>query len=326
MKKAILLILFPFWLLASCYFEAETAEPNPWPQYIDRDCRAIVITKGCKTDYEKAEAIYRWLCDNISYDNDYQIYDGELCWEMRKGVCNAYSELFVSIAHECGLTAKKIVGYAKTDEPFDEHEKHAWIAVRVNGRWLLADPTWGAGSICRRKFVRNPNCMSWFDVDPHWMIFTHFPDDKSFQLLPAPLSFAQYQKLPLLNPSKFTSKLDASEHLAYCLKHPDSPTVQVYSNYEAESHLDFLEMPTQCVLQTGRSYTFKIRSTSLRDEPILFLPGESRKRTPKSKWHKDGDIYTITVRPKQSGEIMLCYETDYFLVSHISGIISYPVV
>lgn len=51
---------------------------------------ASIITKGCYNDYEKICAIYKWICDNISYDTHYKIYDADRCWDERKGVCQAY--------------------------------------------------------------------------------------------------------------------------------------------------------------------------------------------------------------------------------------------
>ena len=51
---------------------------------------AAPIVSGCRTNMEKARAIYRWLCDNITYDYTYTIYDAATCYERRTGVCNAY--------------------------------------------------------------------------------------------------------------------------------------------------------------------------------------------------------------------------------------------
>ena len=56
------------------------------------------ITKGCSSDYERICAIYKWICDNISYDTDYKIYDADKCWDERKGVCQAYCNLFYHMA------------------------------------------------------------------------------------------------------------------------------------------------------------------------------------------------------------------------------------
>ena len=63
------------------------------------------ITANSRTERQKAHAIYRYLCNNISYDTDYKIYYADECWEKKKGVCNAYSELFYLMATSIGLEA-----------------------------------------------------------------------------------------------------------------------------------------------------------------------------------------------------------------------------
>ena len=148
---------------------------------------AARITKNCSTDYEKAFAIYQWECKNIAYDVTLNVHDGEECFKKKKGVCQAYSELFVMIAKECGLKAKIIVGKAKVDPKSTglriKDNGHAWVKVKTEKGWILVDPTWGAGSVSKKKFIRSENNMSWFDVDPKWMIFTHFPDNAKNQML-----------------------------------------------------------------------------------------------------------------------------------------------
>ena len=49
--------------------------PHAGAQYVsetryDYSKVAARITSGCETKYEQAEAIYKWLCANISYDAD----------------------------------------------------------------------------------------------------------------------------------------------------------------------------------------------------------------------------------------------------------------
>ena len=59
---------------------------------------ANIITEGCNNDYERICAIYKWICDNISYDTHYEIYDADRCYDERKGVCQAYCNLFYHMA------------------------------------------------------------------------------------------------------------------------------------------------------------------------------------------------------------------------------------
>ena len=64
---------------------------------------------GDKTSkYDQAYAIYRWLCDNVSYDTTYSIYDADTAFEQKCGVCQAYYEMFYRIAEPLGLKVLSI--------------------------------------------------------------------------------------------------------------------------------------------------------------------------------------------------------------------------
>jgi len=68
------------------------------------------------------------------------------------GVCSGYASLFKQMADIAGLECQVIMGYAKgynysydiTKLPADNH---AWISIKIDDKWYLADPTWGAGYI-----------------------------------------------------------------------------------------------------------------------------------------------------------------------------------
>lgn len=55
------------------------------PTRYDYSQVAQQITQGCTTDYDRAKAIYRWLCANISYDTSYSIYTADDCWDRKRG-------------------------------------------------------------------------------------------------------------------------------------------------------------------------------------------------------------------------------------------------
>ena len=68
------------------------------------------ITDGEVTKYDKARSIYQWICKNISYDTTYQIYTADKCWELKRGVCQAYCELFYRLAEPLGInTTEQII-------------------------------------------------------------------------------------------------------------------------------------------------------------------------------------------------------------------------
>lgn len=161
------------------------------------------IIGGVTSIEDKAKAIYNWLCQNVAYDTMHQIHDADSCWRTRRGVCQAYSELFVHLAKQAGIVADIITGKTKKPDGTISSDKHAWIFVYTNGYdGILIDPTWGAGGIDGSKFVKSNNIDTWFDVSPYWMIFTHYPDEQHWTKLDIAITEDQFQKLPYSIPQK----------------------------------------------------------------------------------------------------------------------------
>ena len=161
---------------------------------------------------EKARAIYDWICDNISYDTTKQIHDAETCYRSRRGVCQAYCELFCYMAEAADITAEIITGITKDAEGKISDEKHSWIYVYTHEYdGMFIDPTWGAGSVIDGvKFIKNEDNSMWFDVSPYWMIFSHFPDQLYWAKLDITVSKEQFKNLPVV---KITNETDGKDFL-----------------------------------------------------------------------------------------------------------------
>ena len=116
---------------------------------------AAYPVKEIESEYERAYAVYDFICDTVVYDyarkHDTRLYYGEQTEEgvliantayaaLVEGtaVCEGYASLFYRLALEAGLDARCISGF--TDEP------HAWNMVRLDGQYYLLDATWDAGS------------------------------------------------------------------------------------------------------------------------------------------------------------------------------------
>lgn len=181
------------------YKPQRDAELNRLRSDIKSEVANIVVDSN--TIDEKARAIYDWICDNIAYDTTKQIHDAETCWNTRRGVCQAYCELFCYMAEAVGLTADIITGKTKNHEGKISSDKHAWIFVYTKAYdGILIDPTWGAGAIDEMKFVKSDDNSTWFNVSPYWMIYSHFPDKPYWTKLEIQITEDQFKKLPYTNP------------------------------------------------------------------------------------------------------------------------------
>lgn len=272
------------------------------PTRYDYSAAAALITEGCSSKYEQAKAIYRWLCENISYDTSYSIYHADDCWDSRKGVCNAYCELFCRLAEPLGLKTYMITGEAKTSAASSD-KGHAWIFAVTQGEnaGILIDPTWGAGSVSGNKFIRSDNDMSWFDVDPYWMIFTHFPDDDNFRLIDSSISREQFYSLPEIKPLWGEYGAEAREFFSHCMSHNDGMP-QLYDT--AKGMIEIVSIPMQKTLRIGHTYPFVLKKSAGCEIAVINNGIHTDRET-----SPDG-LCRIIFTPSEPGELQLGIRQD----------------
>lgn len=180
-----------------------------WPVYgkyyissshYDYSSVAREITKSAACDYDRAQMLFEWMCDNIAYDPTNSIRTADECWDNKKGVCQAYCELYYRMAKSVDLKVELIGGEIKSS-PKDAATTipHVWLLIKADGASILADPTLGAGFVANGQFFARKNMM-WFDVNPYWMIFTHLPDHSRHQLILNRISRKFFLEMPYYTP------------------------------------------------------------------------------------------------------------------------------
>lgn len=96
------------------------------------------VTQGLEKDYERAEAIYNWVADNITYESNpyvdisaepYDVFTNKLA------VCGGFSNLVKEMLNLAGIPAAAVVGYLYGYLP------HQWNMVYADGQWVYADAT-----------------------------------------------------------------------------------------------------------------------------------------------------------------------------------------
>lgn len=113
------------------------------------------ITKGKASNYEKAKAIYTYVAKNIAYDVDkyrnklYSWDDDALkALQLKSGVCQDYAYLAIALLRASEVEARLVEGRAGGGIYGNLlGESHAWVEAKVDGNWLIMDPTWG-GRLC----------------------------------------------------------------------------------------------------------------------------------------------------------------------------------
>ena len=91
------------------------------------------------TDVEKAEAINRWVYENLTKSPTLSLPSATEILEQKVGDCNEHTVLFTALARAASIPTRIATGLTYSSGQF---YYHAWPEVFV-GRWLAVDPTLG---------------------------------------------------------------------------------------------------------------------------------------------------------------------------------------
>jgi hypothetical protein len=151
------------------------------------------LTQGLTSDSLKVNAFFDWITANVRYDvsvfqpgsriNPDLQYTGRVL-QTGVAVCQGYANLFYDLCRHAGIPVEIIEGYCRYSPQNPEQlQLHAWNAVKVNGKWYMADLTWGTGylDLGTGKYVQEAN-RAFFLTDPGKLKNTHFPFDPLWQL------------------------------------------------------------------------------------------------------------------------------------------------
>jgi hypothetical protein len=206
-------------LPASTTVEA-TVEGQDGPVPTEVASLAQSLTQGLVSERDKALALYDWIGKNIRYDiaaylaKDLPDPSPAVVLASKLTVCEGYARLFLAMAHSVGLEAVMVPGHSRGFSPDENRSEpdHAWNAVKLDGQWVLLDPTWGAGHIDESKtFVAEPK-RDWFDTPPEEFVATHLPVDPKWQLLHTPLEASTFWARPRLSRLYFDYGLSLDSH------------------------------------------------------------------------------------------------------------------
>ncbi|NXW72697.1 KY peptidase, partial [Hirundo rustica] len=211
------------------------------------------LVKRARTDLEKVRAIWMWICHHIEYDvvgyhNKSQLSSKPRdVFQMGKGICEGYAELFEHMCSLAGIQCKKLSGHAKghgykTGQTFTGNSDHAWNAVYLEGRWHLLDSTWGSGSVddSFTKFTYRYNEF-YFLTHPALFINNHFPDNSNWQLLKPTLTLKEFENNMLHNSNFYKLGLLATR--------PETPIIRTVKGKASVS--------VDC--RPGTLFTFKLK-------------------------------------------------------------------
>ncbi len=228
--------------LAACQTQQALEVPSPPPpvaavQNDDIDLYALAAPTAAEMSVDqlaqylaapgwdeagRMQALFRWVTDRIRYDvtgfrsGDYGDLSPEAVLQRRSAVCDGYAGLFSAVGRRLGLQVAIIPGLAKGVTADDTWatltENHAWNAVQIEGQWLLLDATWGAGYLNERGQYEHQFRPFYFRTPPEDLIWTHFPSEQRWQLLPHPMARSVFLARPRLYPAAFALNVRPYSH------------------------------------------------------------------------------------------------------------------
>lgn len=100
------------------------------------------IVDGARDEEDKAYAIYSWVASEVSYDIDARD-SADSVLRTRRAKCGGYTNLMKALLDAVGLENRRKSARIYAPWFADGLVGHAWNEVKVNGRWIHVDATWG---------------------------------------------------------------------------------------------------------------------------------------------------------------------------------------
>ena len=132
------------------------AQPSDIEAFAALNAKAVEVTAGLSSDREKAEAINRWVAENVYYDYDYYIhhtkgypsYAPHVVFETGIAVCEGYARLMDAMLRAVGIPSRLVCGSTYENEgDFEKRStNHEWLEVYFDGQWNMCDPTWDSAN------------------------------------------------------------------------------------------------------------------------------------------------------------------------------------
>jgi hypothetical protein len=165
------------------------------------------LIEPAKNDTDKVRAIFYWIAKNIKYD-DRGLYRGQ--WDnysidentaaatfaYRKGICRGFAYLMKMMLDLAEIDNELIYGNGKGEGSGRDtiRSNHVWNAVKLDNKWQLMDVT--RANIDWSKTIKVKDYF--FLTDPIEFGLNHYPDSAKWLLYDNPLSYAEYEQLPVI--------------------------------------------------------------------------------------------------------------------------------
>jgi transglutaminase-like putative cysteine protease len=118
---------------------------------------AVQVTRGKRTDREKAQAIYDHVTSSMRYDKTGEGWgrgDAVHACDVRKGNCTDFHSLIIGMARAVGIPARFSIGFPLPEKHGEGQVAgyHCWAELYVDGSWLPVDSSEAAKNPARKDY------------------------------------------------------------------------------------------------------------------------------------------------------------------------------
>lgn len=127
-------------------YETGRAGADARQRYEDAVQAAMAGVETDWSDLKKALYLHDWVALHGTYDDT---LEGGSAYDLLvegTGVCQAYAKGYLALLQQCGIPCRLVTS---------EEMKHAWVAVKLDGNWYNADPTYDDPTMDRLGYVQH---------------------------------------------------------------------------------------------------------------------------------------------------------------------------
>jgi hypothetical protein len=272
------------------------------PRALEGDLDSLVayLVKPARTDQEKVRSIFKWITHRFSYSAHSSLPKGyfdskALLALVGKGLaCDGYGRVFAELAKRAGVEVQTIQGVAKSDGSLSQGPNHLWNAVKIEGKWLLVDPTWGAGYVSGARYTADSD-EYYFLAPVDSFSLSHFdPEDRFGIQRGLGMDWSVFKSMPVNAPNLVYAGFQVSSLVSFVRNNPRKELVETFNQpfgaFNAEG------MPIEKKLGKG-ARTLALDSNAYDD--LMVVQGNDW--TP---FYRSGQHYSLTSRFK-SGELLV---------------------
>ncbi|MBR6514069.1 MAG: hypothetical protein IKT46_04460 [Clostridia bacterium] len=242
-------------------------------EYIDRYNEAIAeadkILKTIEhnnTEYSKALAIAKWICDNIPYAHDYTERVGDelnnvyTALVKREAVCGGLSTVYDLLCKKAGLETI----YVRGDCINPDLAGHAWNMICISDKWYYVDVTWMSTSGNMNANFMMPKTICDELGHNEYTYYYYWDRENNTYILPEANSYDLYYSYfanidELIN---YLENSEPTEEYFYLNVYVSNDVAEVLSSMEATEITSNLN---------GEKLRFTVIDKAVRDDNVVML-------------------------------------------------------